>query len=159
MSRKKHYDFYDDQFKATAVTLGSLPGVQAQAVAGVLDIHPVMLYRWKKELREGKIMEMSAKGSLDTETKKELARLRRVEKAHEQLEQTIGTRFYFANPHHSWERGSNENTNGLIRQYLPKGKTMAQLTQRDCDAIARKLNTRPRKRLGYKTQEQCYASA
>ena len=85
MSRKKHYDFYDDQFKATAVTLGSLPGVQAQAVAGVLDIHPVMLYRWKKELREGKIMEMSAKGSLDTETKKELARLRRVEKAHEQL--------------------------------------------------------------------------
>ena len=79
--------------------------------------------------------------------------------AYEQLEQTIGTCFYFATPHHSWERGSNENTNGLIRQYLPKGKTMAQLTQRDCDAIARKLNTRPRKRLGYKTPEQSYASA
>jgi transposase-like protein len=85
MARKKHYDFYDDQFKATAVALGALPGVEAQAVAGVLDIHPVMLYRWKKELREGKIVNKSMKGGLDTETKKELARLRRVEKAHEQL--------------------------------------------------------------------------
>lgn len=85
MPRKKHYDFYDDQFKATAVALGALPGVEAQAVADVLDIHPVMLYRWKKELREGKILDKSMKGSLDTETKKELARLRRVEKAHEQL--------------------------------------------------------------------------
>lgn len=85
MARKKHYDFYDDQIKATAVALGALPGVEAQAVAGVLDIHPVMLYRWKKELREGKIVSKSAKGSLDTETRKELARLRRVEKANEQL--------------------------------------------------------------------------
>lgn len=85
MARKKHYDFYDDQFKTTAVALGALPGVEAQAVARVLDIHPVMLYRWKKELREGKIVSKSAKGNLDTETRKELARLRRVEKAHEQL--------------------------------------------------------------------------
>ncbi|MGE0484932.1 MAG: transposase [Gammaproteobacteria bacterium] len=85
MARKKHYDFCDDSFKATAVALGALPGVEAQAVAGVLDIHPVMLYRWKKELREGKIVEKSTKGSLDMEMRKELARLRRVEKAHEQL--------------------------------------------------------------------------
>ena len=61
MVRKKQYDFYDDDYKATAVALGALPGVEAQAVAGVLDIHPVMLYRWKKELRDGKIMAQGKK--------------------------------------------------------------------------------------------------
>jgi len=73
------------------------------------------------------------------------------------LERQTGTRFYFATPHHAWERGTNENTNGLLRQYLPKGHSMAHLTQRDCDRIARHLNRRPRKRLGYRTPEECYA--
>ena len=65
-------------------------------------------------------------------------------------------RFHFATPHHAWERGTNENTNGLLRQYLPKRRSMAQLTQHDCDAIATKLNRRPRKRLDYRTSEECY---
>jgi IS30 family transposase len=64
--------------------------------------------------------------------------------------------FYFARPYHSWERGSNENANGLIRQYLPKGTSMAALSQPQCNAIARTLNTRPRKRLGFKTPLECY---
>ncbi len=72
------------------------------------------------------------------------------------IERRTATRFYFATPHHAWERGTNENTNGLIRQYLPKGQSMAQLTQQDCNAIARQLNRRPRKRLGYRTPEECY---
>jgi transposase, IS30 family len=74
------------------------------------------------------------------------------------IENETGARFYFATPYHSWERGLNENTNGLIRQYLPKGKSMARLTQQQCDAIATKLNRRPRKTLGYKTPEQIYAT-
>lgn len=53
--------------------------------------------------------------------------------------------------------GTNENTNGLIRQYAPKRQGMAHPTQQDCDAIARRLNHRPRKRLGYRTPEECYA--
>ncbi len=73
------------------------------------------------------------------------------------LERTTGTRFYFATPHHAWERGTNENTNGLVRQYLPKGQSMAHLTQHECNRIAAKLNRRPRKRLGYRTPEECYA--
>jgi IS30 family transposase len=73
------------------------------------------------------------------------------------LEQATGTEFYFATPHHAWERGTNENTNGLVRQYLPKRQSMAHLTQYDCNRIATKLNRRPRKRLGYHTPEECYA--
>ena len=72
------------------------------------------------------------------------------------LEQATGTAFYFATPHHAWERGTNENTNGLIRQYLPKRQSMAHLTQHDCNRIATKLNRRPRKRLCYRTPEECY---
>jgi transposase, IS30 family len=67
--------------------------------------------------------------------------------------------FYFARPYHSWERGSNENANGLIRQYLPKGTSMAGLSQQQCNAIASKLNMRPRKRLGFKTPLECYYEA
>ena len=74
---------------------------------------------------------------------------------YERIERLTGAAFYFARPYHSWERGSNENANGLIRQYLPKGRSMAGLTQHQCNAIARKLNTRPRKRLGFKTPLEC----
>lgn len=72
------------------------------------------------------------------------------------LEARIPTRFYFATPHHSWERGTNENTNGLLRQYLPKGASMTHVSQHDCNRIAAKLNRRPRKRLAYRTPEECY---
>lgn len=73
-----------------------------------------------------------------------------------QIEAATGTTFYFATPHHSWERGTNENTNGLIRQYLPKGQSMKGLTQKQCDWIAAQLNKRPRKRHGYKTPEEVF---
>ena len=72
------------------------------------------------------------------------------------VERLTGAAFYFARPYHSWERGSNENANGLVRQYLPKGQSMAGLTQQQCNAIARKLNTRPRKRLGFRTPLECF---
>ncbi len=72
------------------------------------------------------------------------------------VEAATGVRFYFATPYHSWERGSNENFNGLLRQYLPKRVSQAGIAQRDCDAIAKELNTRPRKRLGYRTPEECF---
>jgi IS30 family transposase len=75
---------------------------------------------------------------------------------YERIERLTGVRFYFARPYHSWERGSNENANGLLRQFLPKGESMAGLTQHQCNAIARNLNTRPRKRLGFRTPLECF---
>ena len=78
--------------------------------------------------------------------------------SYEVIEAVTGVKFYFATPHHSWERGTCENTNGLIRQYLPKGQRMTQLTQAQCDAIAEHLNNRPRKRHEYKTPLQCFTA-
>lgn len=75
---------------------------------------------------------------------------------YKKIENKHKVRFYFANPYHSWERGSNENINGLIRQYLPKTESMAGVTQQQCDRIAAALNSRPRKRFNYKTPEEMY---
>jgi IS30 family transposase len=60
-----------------------------------------------------------------------------------------GVAVYFCDPHSPWQRASNENTNGLLRQYLPKGMDFSDLTRADLDTITQGLNERPRKRLGY----------
>jgi IS30 family transposase len=76
---------------------------------------------------------------------------------YEKVEAQCPVKFYFATPYHSWERGTNENTNGLIRQYLPKGLCMRQTSQADCDVIAAELNDRPRRRLGFRTPSEMLA--
>jgi IS30 family transposase len=73
---------------------------------------------------------------------------------YEAIEQQNQLQVYFAHPYHSWERGSNENTNGLLRFYFPKKMSFAHLTQEVLDAAVREINTRPRKRLRYRTPEQ-----
>jgi transposase, IS30 family len=75
---------------------------------------------------------------------------------YKKLEERFPVTCYFANPYHSWERGTNENTNGLVRQYIPKGTCMRKLTQVKCDWIASKLNCRPRKRHGYKSPQEVF---
>jgi len=76
--------------------------------------------------------------------------------SYKKVERATGTTYYFATPHHAWERGTNENTNGLLRQYLPKGTTMENVTQTECNRIANKINARPRKRLGYRTPQEVF---
>jgi IS30 family transposase len=77
---------------------------------------------------------------------------------YEEIERATSIKLYFANPYHSWERGTNENTNGLLRFYFPKQMSFAHLTQEQLDAAVLEINTRPRKRLGYRTPEEVFRS-
>ena len=75
---------------------------------------------------------------------------------HEEVAQSLDADFYFANPYHSWERGLNEHTNGLIRQYLPKQTDFTQVKRKQIRFIQDRLNNRPRKSLGFKTPAQVF---
>ncbi len=75
---------------------------------------------------------------------------------HEQLKEILCIETYFAHPYHSWERGLNENHNGLIRQYLPKGQPLDKVTHEQVLEIQTRLNQRPRKLLGFRTPEEVY---
>lgn len=75
---------------------------------------------------------------------------------HEQIASNLNADFYFAHPYASWERGLNENTNGLIRQYFPKNKAFTDVTSKEIRIVMDKLNNRPRKCLGMKTPNQVF---
>lgn len=73
-----------------------------------------------------------------------------------ETERALGMTIYFALPYHSWERGTNENWNGLLRQFFPKGTSFATITQADVDEAVHNLNHRPRKRLNYLTPYEVF---
>ena len=73
---------------------------------------------------------------------------------HRKIASQLGLDVYFCDPHSPWQRGTNENTNGLLRQYMPKGTDLSPLTEADLDAIADELNERPRKTLNWHTPKQ-----
>ena len=75
---------------------------------------------------------------------------------HERIAQSLGATVYFAHPYHSWERGTNENTNGLIRQYFPKCRDLSTVTRKELDHATERLNHRPRKRLGFRTPYEVF---
>ena len=75
---------------------------------------------------------------------------------HEQIAMSLNADFFFAHPYASWERGTNENTNGLIRQYFPKSRDFTTITQQEINHAMKRLNNRPRKRLGFLTPAQVF---
>ncbi len=75
---------------------------------------------------------------------------------HARISRGLGAEFYFARPPASWERGVNENTNGLVRQYFPKRADFAAITQAEVEQVVERLNERPRKTLGYRTPNEVF---
>ena len=76
---------------------------------------------------------------------------------HERINEILGTKSYFCQPHRSWEKGSVENMNGLIRRFVPKKTDIAQLTEEVIQEIENKINNRPKKLLGYQTPEEVFS--
>ena len=75
---------------------------------------------------------------------------------HQKVDLELGSTIYFADPFASWQRGTNENFNGLLRQYIPKDRPLSTVTQEELKMIENKLNHRPRKRLGFKTPHEVF---
>jgi IS30 family transposase len=75
---------------------------------------------------------------------------------HQQMARVLGVQCYFANPYHSWERGLNEHTNGLMRQFFPKGTNFKIVKQQQVDRVVDLINHRPRKSLGYRTPHEVF---
>ena len=76
---------------------------------------------------------------------------------HKQIASSLEIDYYFAKPYHSWERGANENLNGLVRQYFPKMTSFANIKKEQVESVVNILNNRPRKRFGYKTPNEIFA--
>lgn len=96
-------------------------------------------------------------GSLPLELRKTLTRDRGSENmGYKELERQLGVQCYFAHAYHSWERGANENVNGLIRRFFPKGTDFRTLSEADIAHVEHLLNSRPRKRLGWKTPYEVF---
>ena len=79
--------------------------------------------------------------------------------SHAEIATSLGSLSYFAKPYHSWERGLNEHTNGLFRQYFPKGSNLSIVSDTDIQRVEDKLNSRPRKILGYRTPREVFFNA
>lgn len=101
--------------------------------------------------RRMRTLPASLRQTLTYDQGKEMAR-------HEQLADRLHLRVYFADPHSPWQRPTNENTNGLLREYLPKGMDLSGLSQRYLTQLATALNTRPRKCLGFLTPQEVMSS-
>lgn len=132
----------------------------AKAIATFVERKSRLLKAIKMESRQAEAMFMASKKAFRSipqefrltmthDNGKEIA-------SHERIAKSIGIQVYCANPYHSWERGTNENTNGLLRQFFPKSMDLSPLTQKQVDQAVRLINNRPRKTLDYRTPSEIF---
>ncbi len=121
--------------KSLYTVLGSVPRRKAHAVREVMtsELGPI----------EDKVLTMTVDNGKEFTD-------------HEKIAKALDTKIYFAHPYSSWERGTNENTNGLIRQYFPKSRILTNVTREEVKSAADRLNNRPRKKLGFRTPHEVF---
>jgi IS30 family transposase len=138
-----------------SVASNSAVGTIVERVSGYLTLLPLPAGHGAGPVADAIIKHMSALPPWFTKT---LTWDRGTELAqHQRITAATGIQVYFADPYAPWQRGSNENTNGLLREYLPKGTDLSVHTEAQLQAIADELNNRPRKRLGYLTPAEVFA--
>ena len=124
-----------------------------ERVSGVVLIEKAM----DRTMDEANRITKTRMGALPARFRQTLTRDRGAENlGYEELEHDLGIRCFFAHAYHSWERGSNENVNGLIRRFFPKGTDFRTITGEEIQTVEYLLNTRPRKRLGWRTPYQVF---
>jgi len=137
-------------------------GKSKQVLITMVDRHSKFVFIWKaqnktkksvtKKIIDGLKGVTHAVSTLTFDNGKEFA-------GHEEITAALQAACYFARPYHSWERGLNEHTNGLIRGYFPKGTDFSKVTDEEVAIVQKKLNNRPRKVLGYRTPQEVFGEA
>ena len=126
-------------------------------ITTLVDRHSRYLLAGKVESKHADVQRMSVEGLLKSRPVKSLSLDNGVEFAeHEQIEKTLETKVYFADPHCPWQRGSNENINGLLRFFFPRSSDFRKVTQEDVQKAVNLLNRRPRKCLKWATPEEVF---
>ena len=150
--QRKRIGHWEDDLVVSRASRDALKTIN-ERVAGIVFIARV---------RDGTMAETNRAvtarlGAVPSRWRKTLTRDRGSENlGYEALAQTLGIRCFFAHPYHSWKRGSNENANGLIRRFFPKGTDFQTITDEEIQRVEYLLNTRPRKRLGWKTPYEVF---
>ena len=175
--RRKRYGAYDRRGKLTnQVSIDDRPKVveerkregdwevdtiigknHKQAIVSITERVLRLTYLYKVETKDAKSVEAAIVKTLKSKALPVLtitADNGREFGNHMKIAKKLDTDFYFAHPYSSWERGANENSNGLVRQYFPKGTDFGTITQKDLKRVERRLNNRPRKCLDMKTPNQ-----
>jgi IS30 family transposase len=150
---RKYVGHWEDDSVVSSPTIPARLRTANERMSGIVFIDKAH----DRTMAEANRITMERFGNLPSDLRRTLTRDRGPENmGYEALEQELGIKCFFAHAYHSWERGSNENVNGLIRRFFPKKTDFRTVTDEEIRMVERLLNSRPRKRLGWKTPYQVF---